>query len=113
MGSSVSLDRPLHDEDDRSMSDVLADPDSEEPLENEQTTIALMSQVTSLLHHLSDIEAAVISMRFGLGDDEELTFREIGEKYQLSRERIRQIQNTALEKLKRAFQREHGGRVEL
>ena len=55
---------------------------------------------------LTPIEADVIRQRFGLLDDEEKTFREIGDTYQLSRERIRQIQNTALQKLRRAFKKQ-------
>ena len=55
----------------------------------------------------------VLTKRFGLGDDEERTYREIGDQYQLSRECIRQIQNSALDKLKRALEREHRGHVEM
>jgi RNA polymerase primary sigma factor len=54
----------------------------------------------------------VLRQRFGLGDDEERTFREIGDRYRLSRERIRQIQNSALDKLKKALEREHSGLFE-
>ena len=114
MGQPMSLDRPVHDDDDRSFGDTMADPDSEEhnPAD-ELTTQKLTSQITRLLHHLSPIEADVLTKRFGLGDDEERTFREIGDQYHLSRERIRQIQNSALDKLKRALEREHRGHVEM
>ena len=73
----------------------------------------LTAQIRKLLHYLSPIEADVLTKRFGLGDDEERTFREIGDQYHLSRERIRQIQNSALDKLKRALEREHRGHVEM
>ncbi|HEY4244141.1 MAG TPA: sigma-70 family RNA polymerase sigma factor [Kofleriaceae bacterium] len=114
MGQPMSLDRPVHDDDDRSFGDTMADPDSEEhnPAD-ELTTQKLTSQINRLLHHLSPIEADVLTKRFGLGDDEERTFREIGDQYHLSRERIRQIQNSALDKLKRALEREHRGHVEM
>ncbi|MBA3542748.1 MAG: sigma-70 family RNA polymerase sigma factor [Deltaproteobacteria bacterium] len=114
MGQPMSLDRPIHDDDDRSFGDTLADPDSEEhsPADN-LTTQTLTSQIKRLLHYLSPIEADVLTKRFGLGDDEERTFREIGDQYHLSRERIRQIQNSALDKLKRALEREHRGHVEM
>jgi RNA polymerase primary sigma factor len=114
MGQPMSLDRPVHDDDDRSFGDTMADPDTEEhsPADN-LTTQTLTSQVKRLLHHLSPIEADVLTKRFGLGDDEERTFREIGDQYHLSRERIRQIQNSALDKLKRALEREHRGHVEM
>jgi RNA polymerase primary sigma factor len=114
MGQPMSLDRPVHDDDDRSFGDTMADPDSEEhsPADN-LTTQTLTSQIKRLLHFLSPIEADVLTKRFGLGDDEERTFREIGDQYHLSRERIRQIQNSALDKLKRALEREHRGHVEM
>ena len=114
MGQPMSLDRPVHDDDDRSFGDTMADPDSEEHSpEDNMTTDTLTGQIKRLLHHLSPIEADVLTKRFGLGDDEERTFREIGDQYHLSRERIRQIQNSALDKLKRALEREHRGHVEM
>jgi RNA polymerase primary sigma factor len=114
MGQPMSLDRPIHDDDDRSFGDTLADPDSEEySPADDMTTATLTGQIKKLLHFLSPIEADVLTKRFGLGDDEERTFREIGDEYHLSRERIRQIQNSALDKLKRALEREHRGHVEM
>jgi RNA polymerase primary sigma factor len=114
MGQPMSLDRPIHDDDDRSFGDTMADPDSEEHSPADEMTLEkLGAQVKSLLHYLSPIEADVLTKRFGLGDDEERTFREIGDHYHLSRERIRQIQNSALDKLKRALERQHRGHVEM
>jgi RNA polymerase primary sigma factor len=114
MGQPMSLDRPVHDDDDRSFGDTMADPDTEDHSPaDELTTQTLTSQVKRLMHHLSPIEADVLTKRFGLGDDEERTFREIGDHYHLSRERIRQIQNSALDKLKRALEREHRGHVDM
>jgi len=113
MGQPMSLDRPIHDDDDRSFGDTMTDPDSEEHSpEDNMTTETLTSQIRRLLHHLSPIEADVLTKRFGLGDDEERTFREIGDQYHLSRERIRQIQNSALAKLKDALAREHDGDID-
>ncbi len=114
MGQPMSLDRPAHDDDDRTFGDTMADPDTEELSPADRMTMqTLSSQIKRLLHHLSPIEADVLTKRFGLGDDEERTFREIGDQYHLSRERIRQIQNSALDKLKRALEREHRGHVEM
>lgn len=114
MGQPMSLDRPVHDDDDRSFGDTMADPETEETTPADTMTSArLAEQVKRLLHHLSPIEADVLTKRFGLDDDEERTFREIGDTYHLSRERIRQIQNSALGKLKRALEREHKGPVDL
>jgi RNA polymerase primary sigma factor len=113
MGQPMSLDRPVHEDDDRALGELLADPQSEESTPAEDmTTRALTDQVSRLMRHLSPIEADVLRQRFGLEDDEERTFREIGDQYHLSRERIRQIQNSALDKLKKALEREHRGTFE-
>jgi RNA polymerase primary sigma factor len=95
------------EEDGRSLGDVLSDPsrDTWHP-EEEMTNQALTDRVQELLSELSPIEADVLRQRFGLADDEERTFREIGDQYKLSRERIRQIQNAALGKLRRALDRD-------
>ncbi|WP_428263866.1 sigma-70 family RNA polymerase sigma factor [Haliangium sp.] len=105
MGQPMSLDRPVYDDDDRAFGELLADPDTEEgsPVED-LTTRALTARVEQLMDDLSPIEADVLRQRFGLVDDEERTFREIGDQYALSRERIRQIQNAALNKLRRALE---------
>lgn len=113
MGQPLSLDRPVHDDDERALGDMLADPETEDASPADDiTTEALSRQVRSLMGELSPIEADVIRKRFGLGDDEERTFREIGDQYHLSRERIRQIQNSALGKLKKALGDEHVGLFE-
>lgn len=110
MGQPMSLDRPIYDDDDRAFGDLLADPDSEEssPVDD-LTHQALTDHIERLMDDLSPIEADVLRQRFGLVDDEERTFREIGDQYDLSRERIRQIQNAALGKLRRALERHAEG----
>jgi RNA polymerase primary sigma factor len=104
MGQPMSLDRPAHENDDRAFGDIIPDPESEEITpEDRLTALALVERVERFIGELSPIEADVIRQRFGLRDDEERTFREIGDQYHLSRERIRQIQNTALGKLREAL----------
>jgi RNA polymerase primary sigma factor len=109
MGQPQSLDRTSHEDPDRSVADTIADPDSEETTTvDDMGNAAVLMHVRRLMHCLSDVERDVLVKRFGLGSDEELTFREIGDVHSLSRERIRQIQNQALDKLKRALAKEHG-----
>jgi RNA polymerase primary sigma factor len=103
---SVSIDRPAGDEDGRTLGEVLEDPDREElsptaDLEHE----ALTGEVRHLLDELRPIEADILRQRFGLQTERELTLKEIGAKYNLSRERIRQLQEQALVKMRRALQR--------
>ena len=62
-------------------------------------------EVRTILCELKPIEADILRRRFGLDDDEELTLKEIGLKYNLSRERIRQLQEQALGKIRRALER--------
>jgi RNA polymerase primary sigma factor len=95
-----SLDRPVGDEDGRKFIDFLQDDNMQSPYEN------LISQkwgeeVRRLLGTLTPIESRIIRWRFGLDDEDELTLKEIGDKYNLSRERIRQLQEQALGKIRK------------
>lgn len=104
MGGSVSLDRPVGEHDDRAFGELLTDPQTEaNTLEDRMTARSMADLVRQLMNDLSPIEADVLRLRFGLRDHHERTFREIGDQYHLSRERIRQIQNTALGKLREAL----------
>ena len=103
---SISIDKPVGDDEGRVLGEVLEDPDREEisptgDLEWE----ALTTEVRELLRELRPIEADILRQRFGLGTEQELTLKEIGDKYNLSRERIRQLQEQALGKMRRALQR--------
>jgi len=103
---SISIDRPVGDEDGRNLAEVLEDPDREELSPTaDLELVALTDEVKSLLRELRPIEADILRQRFGLETEQELTLKEIGEKYNLSRERIRQLQEQALTKMRRALQR--------
>ena len=103
---SFSLDRPVNDEDGRKFIDFIADEDQDErtPVDR-MADEQLTDEIRRLLVGLKPIEADILRQRFGLDSDEELTLKEIGEKYHLSRERIRQLQEQALTKMRRALQR--------
>lgn len=95
-----SLDRPVGDEDGRKFIDFLQDEGALSPYD----TLASQKwgeEVRRLLGHLTPIESRIIRWRFGLDDEDELTLKEIGDKYNLSRERIRQLQEQALGKIRR------------
>jgi len=103
---SVSIDRPVGDEDGRNLAEILEDPDREEVSPTADLEFeALTTEVKNLLRELRPIEADILRQRFGLETEQELTLKEIGEKYNLSRERIRQLQEQALIKMRRALQR--------
>jgi RNA polymerase primary sigma factor len=106
LDQSFSLDRTVSDEDGRKFIDFIQDPNAE----NRTTADVLVddameTEVRAQLDSLKPIEADILRQRFGLDNDRELTLKEIGEKYNLSRERIRQLQEQALSKMRRALQR--------
>jgi RNA polymerase primary sigma factor len=95
-----SLDRPVGDEDGRKFIDFLQDEGGLSPydaLANQKWN----AEVRRLLTTLTPIESRIIRWRFGLDDEDELTLKEIGDKYNLSRERIRQLQEQALGKIRK------------
>lgn len=97
-GAPLSLDAPKHDDSRAAMHELLAAegaaPD-EELLSRQDVDTA-----QSLLRDLAPRERTIIELRYGFGDSSELTYREIGERLSLSRERIRQIELGALRKLR-------------
>jgi RNA polymerase primary sigma factor len=99
---TASLDRKLGDDSESSLMDILPDPEVEPPEESIDAD-RWNGKVASLLSKLEPIEAAILRFRFGLEDGEELTLEEVGAKYNLSRERIRQLQQQALHKLRHAL----------
>jgi RNA polymerase primary sigma factor len=106
LDQSLSLDRPVSDEDGRKFIDFIQDPNAEErTTADDMVEQAMNDEVRAQLHNLKPIEADILRQRFGLDSDKELTLKEIGEKYNLSRERIRQLQEQALMKMRRALQR--------
>jgi RNA polymerase primary sigma factor len=101
-----SLDQPIGVKRLLSAYDTLPDPtsvDADRALELER----FRADLPKLMSGLTSFEAIIVRFRFGLDNADELTLLEIGEKYNLSRERIRQIQAAALQKLRRAFARLH------
>jgi RNA polymerase primary sigma factor len=106
LDQSFSLDKTISDEDGRKFIDFIQDPNAENNTPTDMLVDqAMTSEVRAQLEHLKPIEADILRQRFGLDTDKELTLKEIGEKYNLSRERIRQLQEQALSKMRRALQR--------
>jgi RNA polymerase primary sigma factor len=99
--SSLSLNEPVDSEGDSELGDLLEQtglPDTDELLLRESFSRAL----SDALAELPERERKVLELRFGLTDDQPKTLREIGEVMGLSRERVRQIESRALNKLRRS-----------
>ncbi len=95
----VSLDLPLHAGQDLDLSDVIEDRAALAP-PDVASHLALTELVEDLLERLTERERAVLSLRYGLADGRSRTLEEVGKAFQLTRERIRQIEARALSKLR-------------
>jgi RNA polymerase primary sigma factor len=95
-----SLDRPVGDEDGRRFIDFLVADNATSPYDNLAAS-RWADEVRRLLGTLTPIESRIIRWRFGLDNEDELTLKEIGDKYNLSRERIRQLQEQAIGKIRK------------
>jgi len=96
----VSLESPVGDEDDGRFGDFIEDKNTLSPTE-EVLRDDLNNQIDEVLEQLNERERAVIRMRFGLLDDEsDRTLEEIGKELNVTRERVRQIESSAIKKLK-------------
>jgi RNA polymerase primary sigma factor len=93
----VSIDAPLSSDDDRTLEELLAS-DSDDP-EREAAAGDLSSQLEAALNHLPPREADILRLRFGTSDNQPLTLEEVGRRYGVSRERIRQLEARALKQL--------------
>jgi RNA polymerase primary sigma factor len=98
-----SLDRNVGDEDGRRFIDFIPAEDTPSPHEDLETK-TWSEQLQQLMKTLTPMEARIVRWRFGLDNEDELTLKEIGDKYNLSRERIRQLQEQALGKMRRHVQ---------
>ena len=96
----VSLESPIGEDDCRLM-DIISDPSSTSPLDMLETKELNRIMRNALCTNLSNGEEGVVKMRFGIDEDKEYTLEEIGKKLNVTRERIRQIEVKAIEKLKR------------
>ena len=95
----VSLESPVGDEDDSSLGDFIADENALQPIDAAIHT-NLKETCTKILSSLTPREERVLRMRFGIGMNTDHTLEEVGRQFNVTRERIRQIEAKALRKLK-------------
>ena len=102
----ASLDANVgQDEDGASLGDLIGDENAQTPSDMFSDK-NLRKSVMDLLHVLDERELKIITMRFGLDGKKEMTLEEVGRKFKVTRERIRQLQNIALRKIKRALDKQ-------
>jgi RNA polymerase primary sigma factor len=102
----ISISNPLGDDDDGSFGDFLEDRNSEHPAKAVSHEM-LQERIEMLLRQLSLREREVIRLRYGIGRDNGFTLEELGKKFKVTRERIRQIEIRALRKLKHPARSRH------
>ena len=95
----VSLETPIGEEDDSHLGDFIPDDDSPAPQDSAAYTL-LREQLEEVMNTLTPREAKVLKLRFGLEDGKARTLEEVGREFQVTRERIRQIEAKALRKLR-------------
>ncbi|MCI7275643.1 MAG: RNA polymerase sigma factor RpoD [Lachnospiraceae bacterium] len=95
----VSLETPVGEEEDSHLSDFIQDQRMPIPAEEVDRQM-LQEQMGEVLQTLTDREEQVLRMRFGIGDEEPHTLEEVGQTFHVTRERIRQIEEKAIRKLK-------------
>jgi RNA polymerase primary sigma factor len=100
----ASLDAPIGDEDSNNFSEVVQDENAATPYQElEEKTVSAMLQ--EMVRTLDPREATILRYRFGLDGGSEKTLEEVGQKFGVTRERVRQIQNIALTKLRKMIEK--------
>jgi RNA polymerase primary sigma factor len=102
----VSLERPVGDEDSSQLGDFIEDDEALEPMDAAAREM-LREQVQSALSVLSERERQVLELRFGLTDGKDHTLEEVSRYFNVTRERIRQIEAKALRKLRHPTRSRH------
>jgi len=106
----ASLDAPIGDEDSNNFAEVVQDEAADTPYEQlEEKTVTRMLQ--EMVKTLDPREATILRARFGLDGGPERTLEEVGEKFGVTRERVRQIQNIALKKLRKMIEKLEASKV--
>lgn len=108
----ASLDAPINEGDATEFGEIVSDTDALDPFEHLRDK-DLRDEVSELLSVLDEREQRIISSRFGLDGSKPKTLEEVGEKFGVTRERIRQLQNIALMKLRKAIHKKEAPQVEV
>ena len=107
----TSLDQPISDDDSTALGDIIGDDQAFDPYEILRDK-DLRDEVGDLLDVLDDRERKIINSRFGLDGQKSKPLEEVGVKFGVTRERIRQLQNIALRKLRRALSKKERSKAD-
>lgn len=101
----ASLDAPIGQDEQTEFGEIVGDESALDPFEALRDKMT-RQDVQTMLSKLDPREAEIVKLRFGLTGERELTLEEVGRKFKITRERVRQIQNIALEKMRRMMEKQ-------
>lgn len=96
----ASLDAPIGDGDDTEFGDIVGDENAINPFDNLRSK-SLLNDMTNMLNELEPREAEIIRLRYGLDGDKPRTLEEVGQEFNITRERVRQLQNMAISRMRK------------
>ena len=102
---SISLETPIGDENDSHLGDFIEDEHTPDP-DLSVSNLLLREELDDILDHLTEREKRIIKLRYGIVDGRKRTLEEIGREFDLTRERIRQLESRALRKLRHPHRRQ-------
>ena len=102
----ISMETPIGDDEDSHLGDFIEDKNVQAPLDS-ATSSGLQGSTQEILSTLTPREAKVLRMRFGIGMNTDHTLEEVGKQFDVTRERIRQIEAKALRKLRHPTRSDH------
>jgi len=102
---TVSLERPVGDDEDDTMGDFVSDEQATSPVKETLRSL-LKDELQSAIDQLSEREQQILILRYGLKDDHQRTLKDVAKEFNITRERVRQIEIKALEKLKHPKRKE-------
>lgn len=97
-----SLDAPIGEDESTSLGELVGDESASTPLENLHER-SLMHDLSALISDLDERESEIIRMRFGIGGNKPMTLEEVGEHFDITRERVRQLQNLAISRMRKGM----------
>lgn len=98
----TSLDAPVGDDDGTELGDLVGDENAVNPFDNLRSK-TLLTDLSTMIDELDPREAKIIRLRFGLDGNKPKTLEEVGEEFEITRERVRQLQNMALTKMRKVL----------
>jgi RNA polymerase primary sigma factor len=98
----ASLDAPVGDDEGTEFGSLIGDENSVDPVDSLQSK-SVLQDLNALIEELDPREAEIIRLRFGLGGEQARTLEEVGEMFGVTRERVRQLQNMALTRMRKAL----------